>query len=81
MRAIDFNSKLVNGYLKLLSNLDTNDKLELIAKLTDSVRQDLSRKKDAAENAFGTWDEADDAEEIIKTIRNSRNFDRHTEQL
>lgn len=81
MKAIDINSRLVDTYLELLKNLDPKVKLDLINKLSLSVKTDLSKKKSSFNKAFGAWDKEDDAEQIITEIRESRNFNRIIESL
>jgi len=81
MKAIDINSRLVDTYLELLKNLDPKVKLDLINKLSLSVKTDLSKKKSSFNKAFGAWDKGNDAEQIITEIRESRNFNRTIESL
>lgn len=72
MSASEINTTLVDGYVELLDNLSTSSKLDLIAKLTDSVREDLTNKQSSFKKAFGAFDSKKTAEEIISEIRNSR---------
>jgi hypothetical protein len=81
MKAIDINNRLVDTYLELLKNLDPNVKLDLINKLSISVKTDLNRKKSSFDKSFGAWDKEEDAEKIINEIRGSRNFNRIIESL
>lgn len=81
MKAIDINNRLVDTYLELLKNLDPKVKLDLINKLSLSVKTDLSRKKSTFHKAFGAWDSDDDAEKVAMEIRDSRNFNRIIESL
>lgn len=81
MEAADLNTKLVNNYLEQLKNLSPANKLDLIAKLTQSVKSDLEGKNNAFEQAFGAWEGDESAEEIIDTIRNSRQFNRQSEEM
>ena len=72
MRNVEINTTIVDGYVGLLDNLSTSNKLDLISKLTDSVKTDLSNKKSSFKKAFGAFDSKKTAEEIIDEIRNSR---------
>ena len=72
MRAAENNSTIVDGYVGLLDNLSTNNKLDLISKLTASVKTDLTNKKSSFKKAFGAFDSKKSAEDIIEKIRNSR---------
>jgi putative IMPACT (imprinted ancient) family translation regulator len=76
MKAQEINTTIVDGYIGLLDNLSPNDKLELISKLTDSVKTDLKNKKSSFKKAFGAFDSEKSAEEIIEEIRSSRTFTR-----
>ena len=81
MKIEEINTTLVDGYLGLLDNLSTNNKLELITKLTASVKTDLSNKKSSFKKAFGAFDSKKSAEEIIDEIRNSRVSTRQIESF
>ena len=72
MRTTEINTSIVDGYVELLDNLSTDNKLNLISKLTASVKTDLSNKKSSFKKAFGAFDSKKSAEEIIEEIRNSR---------
>ncbi|MCP9767111.1 hypothetical protein EGI22_04260 [Lacihabitans sp. LS3-19] len=79
MNTINFNSKIVEGYLGMLDNLSPSNKLDLIAKLTASVKTDLKPKKSNFKKAFGAFESSKSAEEIIEEIRESRVFNRQVE--
>ncbi|TVR78255.1 MAG: hypothetical protein EA412_09215 [Chitinophagaceae bacterium] len=81
MKTADFNNRLIDGYLELLKNLDPKSKLDLISKLTKSIKSDLKFKSKTFEKAFGAWDKSEDAEKITKEIRDSRSFNRKIEDL
>lgn len=81
MKAVDLNTKLINSYLELLKNLNPDSKLDLISKLTQSVKADIKVKTNAFEKAFGAWQGDENAEELITTIRDSRQFNRQIEEL
>jgi len=79
MKAIDINTTLVEGYLRMLENLSLDNKLDLISKLSLSVKADMGDKKKSFFKAFGAWDSEQTAEEIISEIISSRTFDRKIE--
>lgn len=81
MRATEINTTIVDGYVGLLNNLSTSNKLDLISRLTDSVKTDLANKKSSFKKAFGAFDSKKSAEEIIEDIRSSRVSKRKTESL
>ncbi|MFZ4464647.1 MAG: hypothetical protein ACOYN5_12425 [Bacteroidales bacterium] len=81
MKTIDINTTLIEGYLRLLDNLSPGNKLDLISKLTLSVKTDITDRKSSFYKAFGAWESAQTADEIINDIRISRTFNRQTEQF
>jgi hypothetical protein len=81
MKAVDINNTIIDGYIRLLDNLSPSNKLDLISKLTLSIKSDIAEKKKSFYKAFGAWESKQTAEEIIKVIRNSRTFNRQIEEL
>lgn len=81
MKAIDINTTLIDGYLQMLDNLSPSNKLDLISKLTLSVKTDITKKKRAFYKAFGAWESNQTADQIIGDIRDSRTFTRQIEQF
>jgi len=81
MRTADVNNTIVDGYVGLLDNLSTNNKLDLISKLTALVKTDLANKKSSFKKAFGAFDSKKSAEEIIEEIRKSRVSTREIESF
>lgn len=81
MKAVDINNTIIDGYIRLLDNLSPSNKLDLISKLTLSVKSDISEKKKSFYKAFGALDSKQTAEQMIKEIRNSRTFNRQIEEL
>ncbi|WP_411274024.1 hypothetical protein [Daejeonella sp.] len=81
MKAVDINRTLIEGYLQLLDNLSPSNKLDLISKLTLSVKTDIVKKKNTFYKSFGAWESTHNAEQIIEDIRLSRTFTRELEQL
>jgi hypothetical protein len=81
MKIADINTTIVDGYVGLLDNLSANNKLDLISKLTASVKTDLTNKKSTFKKSFGAFDSKKSAEEIIEEIRNSRVTIRQTESF
>ena len=81
MKAIDINNTLVDGYLQLLENLSPNNKLDLISKLTLSIKKEQDQKNKSFYKAYGAWDSKQSADEIIDSIRSSRTFTRTIEKF
>ncbi len=81
MKTADINTTIIEGYLQLLENLSPSNKLDLISKLTASVKSDITNKKSSFKKAFGAFDSKKSADEIILEIRNSRMFTRQIEDI
>ena len=81
MKTVDVHTSLINGYIRLLRNLSPDSKLNLIEKLTKSLRLDLTRNRKSLRRAFGAFKSDKTADELIKEIRESRTFTRHIEEL
>jgi hypothetical protein len=64
-----------------MKNLSLRSKLDLISRLTESIKSDIKEKKSTFEKAFGAWDKSESGEEIINSIRSSRRFNRQIEEL
>ena len=72
---------ILNNYWGLIKNLNTAWQLDLIEKLTQSVRKNLSQKSNTIKLAFGAWESDQSADEIIEELRSSRTTNRHIETL
>lgn len=81
METTNTDTTIIDGYIKLLDSLSPANKLDLIARLTASVKADIESKEVSFEEAFGAWQSDETAEEIIDKIRNSRTFTRQIEEL
>ena len=73
------NISIIDGYVRLLGNLSPSSKLDLIAKLTASLKSDQKDNKSSFKKAFGAFESSRTADEIIEDIRNSRVSDRKIE--
>jgi hypothetical protein len=81
MKVLNLNAVLIDGYVRLLENLSPNSKLDLISKLTQSVKTDISDKKSSFKKSFGAFESQKSAEELIDEIRSSRSFNRKIEEI
>ncbi|NOX86278.1 MAG: hypothetical protein GXO86_09995 [Chlorobi bacterium] len=77
MKTTDLNSKFINNYFDLIKNLSLEQKLDIIEKLTKTIKGDIVRKTKTLKKAFGAWKSEKSADEIINELRNSRHFNRH----
>ena len=76
MKAIDININLIESYFRLLKNLSTDTKLELIAKLSNSMKSSKKSKNDSLESLFGAFISKQSADELISEIKQARTFTR-----
>jgi hypothetical protein len=81
MEPANTDAAIIEGYAKLLDGLSPASKLDLIARLTASIKSDMEKKPATFEEAFGAWHSEETAEELIDTIRSSRTFTRKTEDF
>lgn len=75
------NTNIIDSYLALLKNLSPGAKLDLISRLTQSLKSDIKSDKSLFESSFGAWQGNESAEQIATGIRNSRLFNRKIEEL
>lgn len=76
MKTADININLVDSYYALLKSLSPNNKLELIARLSKSMKTTKSKKDTSWEALFGSWELDQSTEEFIEDIKKDRNFGR-----
>ncbi|EHQ29382.1 hypothetical protein [Mucilaginibacter paludis] len=81
MQTLDFNTKLIDGYMELLRNLSSDNKLDLITKLSESLKSTSHEDEPSLKNLFGAYQSDQSAEELIAEIRQSRLFNRNIENL
>lgn len=81
METIKINTKIVDSYIELLNSLSTDNKLDIIERLTASIKIDLKNKKSSFKKSFGAFESDKSAEEIIKEIRDSRVSSREIESF
>jgi hypothetical protein len=81
MKAADLKFNLVDGYLELLKNLSPDSKLELISKLSDSLKGSKKPAGKSLSELYGAFASKKTADEIITDLKSNRNFNRKTEGL
>jgi hypothetical protein len=75
------NTHILNAYMTFLETLSPGTKLDIISKLTQSLKSEVKSKDNLFESSFGAWAGNESAEEIVKGIRDSRSFNRQIEGL
>lgn len=81
MNTANINSKLIESYITLLKNMSPPNKLDLISKLTQSVKTDIEDNINHIYESFGEWKGDESADELINVIRESRTFNRSREEF
>ena len=72
-------SILIENYFGLLNSLSKENKIELIARLSNSLVDEAPEKENVIDKYFGAFKSDKSAEEILEEIRNSRSFNRKIE--
>lgn len=68
MKTADLNFNLIDSYLRLLNTLNPDSKLELIAKLSDSLKN-TKRQNKSIHDLYGAFVSEKTADEIITDIK------------
>ena len=72
---------LAEYYFGFLENLNADSKLDLISKLSQSLKKDETTQETSLQSLFGAYKSDETADEIIAEIRASRVFNRNIEPL
>lgn len=82
MKTSDINTTLIDNYFSLLKNLSSDSKLELIARLSKSMKTSKKTKKEVSlSSLYGSWESEQSADEIIAELKSARNFNSKREIL
>jgi len=81
MKTQNSHSFLIEGYLKLLKNLSIEGKLDLISKLSNSVKAEMARKENDFFSSFGAWQSTESADELVNKLKTSRKINRQNESF
>jgi hypothetical protein len=82
MKAVDYNTTLIDNYFGLLKGLSSDDKLELIARLSKSMKSSQVEKDEVSlDSLYGSWISEETADELVAELKNARNFSRKREEL
>ncbi len=80
MKAANLKFNLLDNYLGLLENLSPDNKLELISKLSDSLKNEIKPTRDNSEKSLtdlcGAFIFDKSSGDLISDLKNSRNFNR-----
>lgn len=75
------NTSLAEYYFSFLKNLNTDSKLDLISKLSQSLKENETVPETSLQSLFGAYQSNETADEIIAEIRASRSFNHNIELL
>ncbi len=71
---VDVNTKLIDTYLELIGKMGHNNKLELISRLSSSMKEDISQERNdkiaLLNELSGAWSDMEDG--LIEDIFESR---------
>lgn len=81
MKTAKLNASLIDSYFTLLISLSPNHKLELIARLSMSMKTTKKLKDNSWMALFGSWDLDQSADEFVEELRSDRKFNRKTVDL
>ncbi len=72
---------LADYYFGFLKNLNTDSKLDLISKLSQSLKKNDEVSDTSLQSLFGAYQSEETADDIIAELRASRVFNRNIEPL
>lgn len=81
MKAIEKNINTIDSYYTLLKSLSPNNKLELIARLSKSMKTTKNKKDTSWESLFGAWELDQSSEIFLNDLKKDRNFSRKSIEL
>ena len=76
-----YNGNLADYYFAFLKNLNSESKLDLISKLSLSLKKNDETPETSLQSLFGAYKSKETADEIIAKLRASRVFNRNIEPL
>ena len=81
MIASSQHKSVADYYFDFLKNLNSDSKLELISRLSLSLKEDKKTSEATLQSLFGAYKSDDTADEIIAGIRSSKVFNRTIESF
>jgi tRNA A-37 threonylcarbamoyl transferase component Bud32 len=72
---------IADYYFGFLKNLNADSKLDLISKLSQSLKETETKPETSLQSLFGAYKSEETSEEIIADLRASRVFNRNIESL
>ena len=81
MKTADINTNLIDSYFTLLKSLSPNNKLELIAKLSTSMKITKKTKDISWKSLFGALELDQSADDFAADLKKDRKFRRKSVDL
>ena len=81
MKSADINTNLIDSYYTLLKSLSPDNKLELIARLSKSLKTAKKTKNDSWKSLFGAFVLDQSADEFVEELKRDRTFIRKSVDL
>lgn len=81
MKSADIKNNLIDSYFVLLKGLSTNNKLELIAKLSKSMKTPQKAKDVSWKSLYGALELNQSADVFIEDLKKERKFSRKSIDL
>jgi hypothetical protein len=81
MKTADVNTNLIDSYYTLLKSLSTNNKLELISRLSKSMKTTKNTKDNSWKSLFGALTLGQSADEFVEDLKKDRKFSRKSVDL
>jgi hypothetical protein len=81
MKTADINTNLIDSYFTLLKSLSPNNKLELIAKLSKSMKTPKKDKDVSWKSLFGALELEQSADDFVEDLKRDRKFSRKSIDL
>lgn len=81
MNTADINTALIDSYFLLLKSLSPNSKLELIARLSKSMKTTKTTKDNSWKSLFGALVLDQSADEFVEELKKDRKFIRKSIDL
>lgn len=81
MKTADINTNLIDSYYTLLKGLSPNNKLELISRLSKSMKTTKKTKDNSWKSLFGALTLDQSADEFVEDLKKDRKFSRKSVDL
>lgn len=76
MKSANIKTSLIDHYYTLLKSLSANNKLELISRLSESMKPKKTKSEDSWKSLFGALKLDQSTDGFIEELENSRDFNR-----